>query len=84
MTTRLRAHLSLPILFLSAAGFLAAVAPVLAQSETAAPDAPTPPRSPEGERIINFPSADVPRPGTLTILFTHRFSQALEDSDIHS
>ena len=31
-----------------------------------------------------FPSTDVPRPGTLSMLFTHRFSQALEDSDIHS
>jgi hypothetical protein len=26
----------------------------------------------------------VPRPGTLTLLFTHRFSQAVSDSDIHS
>lgn len=42
------------------------------------------PKVPEGERIINLPSTDVPRAGTLSMLFTHRFSQALEDSDIHS
>jgi hypothetical protein len=48
-------------------------------------DAPAPaPRSPEGSRIINFPSADVGAPGTLGVLFTHRFAQPLEDSDWHS
>ena len=50
-------------------------------------DAPAPaavPRSPEGSRIINFPSADVPAPGTLGMLFSHRFAQPLEDSDWHS
>ena len=41
-------------------------------------------RSPEGSRIINFPSADVPAPGTLGMLFSHRFAQPLEDSDWHS
>lgn len=41
-------------------------------------------RSPEGTRIINFPSADVPAAGTLGMLFTHRFAQALEDSDWHT
>jgi len=57
-----------------------------AQADTPAPvpEAAPPARSPEGSRIINFPSADVPRPGTLTLLFTHRFTQPLEDSDIHS
>ena len=69
--------------------FLAVPAALLAQTpaDTPAPppEAAAPPaRSPEGSRIINFPSADVPRPGTLTLLFTHRFSQPLEDSDIHS
>lgn len=43
-----------------------------------------PPRPPEGDWIINLPSADVPRQGTLTILFTHRFAQPVEESDIHS
>jgi Membrane bound beta barrel domain (DUF5777) len=41
-------------------------------------------RPPEGSVIINLPSADVPSPGTLTLLFTHRFSQPVENSDIHS
>ncbi len=35
-------------------------------------------------RFINLPSTDVPAAGTLSMLFTHRFSQAVEDSDIHS
>ena len=43
-----------------------------------------PPRPPEGSVVINLPSADVPREGTLSILFTHRFSQPLEHSDFHS
>ncbi|MEP6768080.1 MAG: DUF5777 family beta-barrel protein [Acidobacteriota bacterium] len=46
--------------------------------------APAAPRPPEGSRIINLPSADAPRRGTLTVLFTHRFSQPVEQSDIHS
>jgi hypothetical protein len=46
--------------------------------------AAAPPRSPEGSRIINFPSSDVPAAGTLGVLFTHRFAQPLEDSDWHS
>jgi hypothetical protein len=33
---------------------------------------------------VNLPSADVPKAGTLSILFTHRFSQPLEQSDIHT
>ncbi len=54
--------------------------------DTPAPatDTPAAPRPPEGSRIINLPSADVPRRGTLTVLFTHRFSQPVEQSDIHS
>jgi uncharacterized beta barrel domain-containing protein DUF5777 len=50
----------------------------------AQPEPPPPPRAPEGSVIINLPSVDVPKPGTLTLLFTHRFSQAVSDSDIHS
>jgi hypothetical protein len=42
--------------------------------------APERPRPPEGSRIINLPSADVPAAGTLGVLFTHRFKQALGDS----
>jgi hypothetical protein len=57
-----------------------------AQQPTApdAGDAPRAPRPPEGERIINLPSAEVPAAGTLTMIFTHRFSQSLQDSDFHS
>ncbi len=58
--------------------------PTPAASAEAA-EAPAPARRPpEGERIINLPSADVPPAGTLSVLFTHRFSQPLEQSDIHS
>ena len=45
---------------------------------------PPPPRPPEGSRIVNLPSAEVPRAQTLTLLFTHRFTQPVQDSDIHS
>jgi hypothetical protein len=41
-------------------------------------------RSPEGTRIINLSSADLPAAGTLGMLFTHRFAQPLEESDWHS
>jgi hypothetical protein len=59
---------------------LAAAAPLAAQEKLSAEPAPPP----EGSIIINLPSADVPRPGTLTLLFTHRFSQPVRDSDIHT
>jgi len=42
------------------------------------------PRPPEGSRIINLPSADVPARGTLGVLFTHRFAQPLDESDYQS
>ena len=60
--------------------------PGQAATDASAPatDATTAPRPPEGSRIINLPSAEVPRRGTLTVLFTHRFSQPVEQSDIHS
>jgi hypothetical protein len=49
---------------------------------THAQDAPTPerPRPPEGSRIIDLPSAETPAKGTLGVLFTHRFKQALGES----
>ena len=59
---------------------LAAAAPVAAQEAPSA--APIPP--PEGSVIVNLPSADVPREGTLTLLVTHRFSQPVQDSDVHT
>lgn len=34
----------------------------------------------EGNVIINLPSVDVPRAGTLSVLFTHRFIQAVQNS----
>src|SRR5262249_5504470 len=34
----------------------------------------------EGTVIINLPSVDVPRQGTLSLLFTHRFVQAVQNS----
>src|SRR4051812_11411496 len=37
----------------------------------------------EGNVIINLPSVEVPRAGTLTMLFTHRFQQPVQDSTIH-
>lgn len=68
--------------------FLLSSATLTGQAATDPPapatEAPTSPRPPEGSRIINLPSADVARKGTLTILFTHRFSQPVEQSDIHS
>ena len=37
----------------------------------------------EGNVIVDLPSVDVPREGTLTMLFTHRFQQPVQDSTIH-
>lgn len=61
---------------------LLSASPLFAQETADASAAKAKP--PEGERIVNLPSADVPRAGTLTILFTHRFTQPVEDSNIHS
>lgn len=62
------------------AALLATLArPVHAQEE------PLPPaRPPEGSFIINFPSADTPPPRTLQVHFTHRFSDPVQDSNIHN
>lgn len=49
-----------------------------------AQDAPAPTRPIEGYRIINLPSAEVFAAGTLSMLFTHRFSEPLANSDWHS
>jgi hypothetical protein len=35
----------------------------------------------EANTIINLPSVDVPRQGTLSVLFTHRFAVAVQNSD---
>ncbi len=77
-------------LFISSARLVAQAATPAAPPEgpaaakEPAADGAAAPRPPEGSRIINLPSADAPRRGTLTVLFTHRFSQPVEQSDIHS
>lgn len=75
---------------------IAGLAAILAAAALPAQDAPPPAapaqepqvnvttRAPEGPRIINLPSADLPAAGTLGMLFTHRFAQPLEESDWHS
>jgi hypothetical protein len=63
--------------FLVACGLVAA-RPLPAQESEA------PARPPEGSAIVNLPSAEVPRVGTLGLLVTHRFAQPLERSDFHS
>jgi hypothetical protein len=66
---------------------LAALACPIARAQTVVTADSTPPpavRLPEGQRIINLPSAQVPAAGTLALLFTHRFSEPLADSDFHS
>jgi hypothetical protein len=40
-------------------------------------------RAIEGPIVINLPSVDTPSPGTLTLLFTHRFQTKVQDSSIH-
>lgn len=64
---------------LSAALLATAARAVHAQEE-----APPPARPPEGALIINFPSADTPPPHTLQLHFTHRFSDPVQESDIHN
>ncbi len=63
-----------------------AVAALLLAASSRAQDARTAeaPRPPEGSRIINLPSAEVPAKGTLGVLFTHRFSQSLDEADFHN
>jgi len=60
--------------------------------DAAAPAAPAPEsamkepkayRPIEGPVIINLPSVDVPARGTLTLLFTHRFQEPVQDSSFN-
>lgn len=72
---------------LSLALLLASAGAAMAQQtqETQAPEAPPEPvKPPQGSPVINLPSADVPGPRTLQLLFTHRFSGSVQESDIHS
>ena len=57
--------------------------PTAAEPTAAAKTAPAGQRPIEGHGIINLPSFEVEREGTLTILFTHRFQQPVQDSTIH-
>jgi hypothetical protein len=58
----------------------ASLAAAAAGQDTAA----SPSRPPEGSVVIDLPSAEVPAAGTLGLLFTHRFSEPVQDSDFHS
>ena len=62
------------VLALAAAGSLAALSAIAQATDDAAPSRP-----PEGSRIINLPSTEVPGPGTLGVLFEHRFKERLGD-----
>jgi hypothetical protein len=69
--------------------FLAA--PSVFGQEPAAPtptpsEAPPPAarRPPEGDHIVVLPTVQIGRPGTLTLLFTHRWEEPVNDSDIHN
>jgi hypothetical protein len=64
-----------------AALLLATAAVPILSAQDAPP--PTPRRPPEGDHIVVLPTVEVPRPGTLTLLFTHRWEQPVNDSDIH-
>ena len=70
---------SIGVLLLAGGILVAARLPAQDADAAAAPARPT-----EGPVIIHLPSAEVPIAGTLTLLFTHRFSQPLEKSDFHS
>jgi len=60
------------------ATFVAAARSVLAQEGAQAP------QPPEGSVIINLPSADPIREGSLQLLINHRFSDPVQGSTLHS
>jgi hypothetical protein len=55
-----------------------------AEKPAEAKEPPLPFRPPEGAIIINFPSVDTPLPRTLQLHFTHRFSDPVQDGNIHN
>jgi hypothetical protein len=61
--------------------FAAILANGRAFAQAAEAPAPEPTRPPEGSRIINLPSTEVPASGTLGVLFIHRFKTPLGDSN---
>jgi hypothetical protein len=58
--------------------------PAPTPTPAATPDTPQVVRPPEGSRIINFPSADTPPPHILQLIFTHRFAEPVQESNIHN
>ncbi len=60
--------------------FLLATAPIAAQEKPAS----EPARPPEGTTIINLPSAQVNGPRVLQLFITHRFSEPVSGSNIHT
>src|SRR6185295_1661921 len=64
---------------------LCASLPAAAQEPPAQePSAVEPLRPPEGSIIINLPSAEVNGPHVLQLLISHRFSEPVSGSNIHS
>lgn len=70
----------------ASAGVLAQDAPAPAPTPAAEPEPAAPADSAvrylpiEGNVIVNLPSVDVPRAGTLSLLFTHRFVATVQNS----
>jgi len=60
----------------AAAGLFAALSALAQATDEAGPSRP-----PEGSRIINLPSTEVPGQGTLGVLFDHRFKERLGDGN---
>ena len=58
------------------------LAAIPAAAQEAAP--PEPVRPPEGSVIINLPSAELNGPNVLQLMITHRFSEPVSGSNIHS
>ncbi len=66
-----------------AGGLLCLTAAAAQAQEKPEPAEPASFRPPEGTIIINLPSAEVAPSRTLQLHFTHRFSEAVADSNIH-
>ena len=81
----MKSRFRLPLLLLLAAVPAAAQEkppPEPAAAEEKAPAEPV--RAPEGSLIINLPSAEMNGPRVLQLLITHRFSEPVSGSNIHS
>ncbi len=61
-----------------------ALAALCSSATLPAQEAAAPARPPQGTVIINLPSAEVNRAGTLQLLFTHRFAEPVQGSSIRS